>query len=92
MAAHAEMKKLTRAMRGTIREIVFRKLEDNEPVNENDIMSEVCMGLGNKFSGGALDYQLERMGIKTTNDVRLAVQAYMWYYFDKDLNTYNKMN
>lgn len=63
---------LSNALRRMIDEVIL----EERTTNKRDIFLILCDRLADKYSGDKLDYQLSRMGIKTTSDIKGAIETY----------------
>lgn len=70
---------LSRTMKGVIEKIIA----SNEPeiaFNENELLFLITDYFVSRFPGNKLEYQLKRMGMETTSQIRHAIGLYMSRY------------
>lgn len=70
---------LSRTMRSVI-ESAIASLPEEDAFNENKILFQISEYFVDRFPGGKLEYQLERMGMETTTKIKNAIQLYMTRY------------
>ena len=63
--------------RGT-KKIIASAIEKTGEYNRSVLCDAICDELCSKFTGDSLEYQLNRMNLKTTGDIDRAIDTYMF--------------
>lgn len=58
--------------------LIETAIMQTKSTNRREIMNYICDALTTKYSGTALDYQVERMNFRTTGDILKAIDTYMY--------------
>lgn len=66
--------------RGT-KELIRQSIAETKSSNRYVLCEHICATVEQKYSGLNLEYQLERMGIKTTGEILKAIDTYFYKYF-----------
>lgn len=68
----------------TMRAIIEKIIEENGEVafDENKLLFLITNYFIEKFPGNKLEYQLKRMKMETTQDIKRAISVYMTRYFN----------
>ena len=62
--------RVTRGSRKIIKEVIVR----NDTLDPNELLPLVCEELWNRYEGEQFDYQLKRMRLETTGQVKRAIE------------------
>lgn len=79
------MNKLTRGTKKLI-DITIQKHQmdlNSNHINVNGLVDQICIEVEEKYPGKTLDYNLHRMGLENTTDVKEAVDTYLVQYHKK---------
>lgn len=63
--------------RGT-KKIIANAIEKTGQYNRSVLCDAICDELCSKFTGDSLEYQLNRMNLRTTGDIDRAIDTYMY--------------
>lgn len=78
--------KLTRRTK----DIIQKAVQKTETTNRYKLCEEVAAHLEELYSGGNLDYQLQRMNLTTTKKILAAIDVYVYKYGNTDKNDIEK--